>query len=294
MMNRVDYIEPLKGSIPKDIILVDFSWLLHKSYYAYQHLSIPINGVTVVTGDIYGSCRSLFSLIKKKPYASVILCLDDKTSFRKDIQEDYKAGRERQDKDAIYSKLDETIQVMSLLPNVYVSFGDDLEADDVMFTLASMFTEMRTIYIYTGDDDLMQAIQGNVVIWRNIKGKLAEIGPDQVMEKYGVPPDRLAHLWAIIGDSSDNIKGIPRFPSKAAALIASDPECNAGGVVSPKLVEKYMENLELVEKNLSLLRLTPKPGVFIYKEEGSDAPLDKYKCLSLRVQIREMLNEAGR
>ena len=229
------------------LFLVDFSYQLHRFFYAHSMLSINRGGVELPTGHIYGVLRLVASMRKDAPDYAVVLVLDGKDPEKKELNEDYKAGREKK-KYNVYSDVTKILEMVSLIEEgVYVSYDESKEADDTIFAIAKCFEkcwegEEKEILISSSDKDFYQAVSEKIKIVKSFgkKGFLESadvIDEGRVREEfYGVNPRDLVKLRAIIGDSSDNIKGFIRFPRKLAAKMAN------GGV-------KFYENtLDVVNK----------------------------------------------
>lgn len=286
---------------PKDIVLVDSSWLLHRSFHAYNNLSASVGGVPVVTGDIFGFMRSIGSIIKRRPQSAVILCMDDRTEAtdRKKKHEGYKENREG-NRD-VYLKIDEVLATASLLPCVFIAWKAGLEADDHLFSLAKALSPaMENVYIYCGDNDLLQAVGGNVYVFRKMHQRGFDLlGEEYVVEKFGVGSKGLAMLRSIRGDSSDNLKGYSRFPSKLAIAIAtrwsdapvflSEAKQHGWEPKDWSWVKKIVEDPSILIRNWELMKLRRLTASHLYTALGSWNAIRKYNMRSIETLWTQIL-----
>jgi DNA polymerase-1 len=131
----------------------------------------------------------------------------------------------------IHQDVQDILDVATMIPGVYYAQHPELEADDLLYSLAKKFEKsaVEKVYIYSGDDDLLQAVSEKVVVIRKWESSprtpLEVLGISYVKEKYGVSPDRFPFYKMIVGDTSDNIPGLPRFPRLLLQQICND--CDA-------------------------------------------------------------------
>lgn len=298
-LNDTSSIRSINGEV-KEIILVDSSWMIHRCYEAYSNLSHPVDGKTTETGSIYGYGRMVDMLARNWPNAAIIIALDDRRTFRNDIFPEYKAGRP--DSAHVYEKHNELLQAVSLLPNVYTSFHPNYEADDIMYTMSQRLKAHFPVYVYCRDNDLMQCIGDNVWLFDKFaKGKMQLKGIGNVIDRYGVKPEALAMLKAIQGDGSDAIPGFKRFPkdvAQAVATICEKPEhvkhfdASEFSKARQAHVQKLIDNLEMFERNFSLVKLQVVEDMRIYKIAGTWEPFDKYGMVGLKRKFEEVLSLA--
>lgn len=197
------------------LILVDGSGYIFRAYYALPPLTRP-DGTPV--GAVYGFTSMLLRLLEKEVEDGLAIIFDaGRKTFRNDIYPEYKAHRPPAPEDLIpqFPLMREAVEAFSL-PALEVS---GYEADDLIATYTSVaLKESRPVKIISGDKDLMQLIKENVTFWDPLKNK--NIGVPEVIEKFGVEPSKVGEVLALMGDSSDNIPGVPGIgPKSAAALI---------------------------------------------------------------------------
>lgn len=196
----------------KSLVLVDGSYYLFRAYHAMPRLT---NANNEPTGAIYGVINMLRRLIKdeRPDYFAVVFDAKGK-SFRNERYPEYKANRPPAPDDLVVQiePLHEIIRALGV-PLLLV---DNVEADDVIATLATRAANagIKTL-ISTGDKDLAQIVDDNIHLVNTMNN--TRYDRDGVMEKYGVPPERIVDYLALIGDSADNVPGIPKVGPKTAA-----------------------------------------------------------------------------
>ncbi|KGA57909.1 DNA polymerase I [Proteus vulgaris] len=192
-------------------ILVDGSSYLYRAYHAFPPLT---NSQGEPTGAMYGVLNMLRSLIIQYKPSHVAVVFDAKgKTFRDELYEEYKSNRPPMPDDLReqIAPLHEMVQAMGL-PLLSIS---GVEADDVIGTLAlKAAADGRDVLISTGDKDMAQLVTPKITLINTMTNVI--LGPDEVKEKYGVPPELIIDFLALMGDSSDNIPGVPGVGEKTA------------------------------------------------------------------------------
>ncbi|MCS3434097.1 DNA polymerase I [Klebsiella sp. BIGb0407] len=196
------------------LILVDGSSYLYRAYHAFPPLT---NSRGEPTGAMYGVLNMLRSLIMQyqPTHAAVVFDAKGKT-FRDELFEDYKSHRPPMPDDlrAQIEPLHEMVKAMGL-PLLAVS---GVEADDVIGTLAQEAERAgRSVLISTGDKDMAQLVTPSITLINTMTNTV--LGPEEVLTKYGVPPELIIDFLALMGDSSDNIPGVPGVGEKTAQAL---------------------------------------------------------------------------
>lgn len=199
------------------LTLIDGNSILFRAYYGVHSRLTRSDGTP--TGAVYGFFNMVLPLLASAKSGDAFVCIFDasRTSFRQDIYPAYKANRQETPADLISQSylVREGVAAMGIpvlcIPGV--------EADDVIATLA---TENCTAHdatrVITSDKDLMQLVSDCVFLYDGMKER--EIRAPQVLEKFGVRPDQVIDVQSLMGDSSDNVPGVPGIgPKKAAELI---------------------------------------------------------------------------
>ncbi|MEZ3500992.1 DNA polymerase I [Pantoea sp. KPR_PJ] len=196
------------------LILVDGSSYLYRAYHAFPPLT---NSAGEPTGAMYGVLNMLKSLLTQYNPSHVAVVFDAKgKTFRDELFEHYKSHRPPMPDDlrAQTAPLHEMVKAMGL-PLLAVS---GVEADDVIGTLALQAEkEGRAVLISTGDKDMAQLVTPNITLINTMTNNI--LGPEEVEQKYGVPPALIIDFLAMMGDSSDNIPGVPGVGEKTALAL---------------------------------------------------------------------------
>ena len=192
--------------------LVDGSSYLYRAFHALPSLS---NGAGEPTGALYGVINMLRKLMEdsRPTFMAVIFDAPGKT-FRDDLFDAYKANRPPMPDELAQQTepLRAMVQAMGL-PLLQVA---GVEADDVIGTLATRAaTQGMRVVISTGDKDMAQLVNDRITLLDTMKNSATDAAG--VEKKYGVPPERIIDYLALMGDSSDNIPGVPGVGPKTAA-----------------------------------------------------------------------------
>lgn len=205
----------MNKKIPENpFILVDGSSYLFRAFHAPPHLT---NSAGEPTGAIYGVVNMLRSLVKRYKPSHMAVVFDAKgPTFRNEMYAQYKANRPPMPDDlrSQIEPLHKIVQAMGL-PLLCV---DGVEADDVIGTLAQQAGDKgRFTLISTGDKDMAQLVNEHVYLINTMSGDISDA--DAVKEKFGVRPDQIIDYLALMGDSSDNIPGLPKAGQKTAQAL---------------------------------------------------------------------------
>ena len=199
------------------LILVDGSGFIFRAFHALPPMTDP-RGVPV--NAVFGFTNMLARLLKDHAGSHIAVIFDaGRTTFRNRLYGEYKAHRP--------PPPDELIPQFALVREATEAFGvaaielADWEADDLIASYARAVVEAGgSATIVSSDKDLMQLIRPGVVMQDPIKSRT--IGPAEVMEKFGVPPELLIEAQALMGDSVDNVPGVPGIGPKTAAQLIGE------------------------------------------------------------------------
>lgn len=196
------------------LILVDGSSYLYRAYHAFPPLT---NGAGEPTGAMYGVLNMLRSLIMQYQPSHIAVVFDAKgKTFRDELFAEYKSHRPPMPDDLReqIAPLHQMVQAMGL-PLLVVP---GVEADDVIGTLARRAEQAgRHVLISTGDKDMAQLVTPNITLINTMTNTV--LGPQEVFDKYGVPPELIIDFLALMGDASDNIPGVPGVGEKTAQAL---------------------------------------------------------------------------
>ncbi len=200
------------AAAPKPLILIDGSSWLFRAYHALPPLT---NATGQPTGAVFGMANMLRKLLKDFAPERICVIFDPSgKTFRDELYAEYKANRTEtpEDLSAQYPAILELIESMGL-PLVTVQ---GVEADDVIGTFARAAAQRgESVLIVTSDKDMAQLVDGQVHLLDTMKNR--RLDPAGVVEKFGVPPEKIIDYLALMGDSVDNIPGVPSVGPKTAA-----------------------------------------------------------------------------
>src|SRR4051794_22997299 len=206
---------------------------------------------------------------ERPTHLAVVFDKSEKT-FRTDFYPEYKAHRPDAPGDLIpqFPLIREAVHAFEIPCLEQQGY----EADDLIATYARLACEAKaTTTIVSSDKDLMQLVGDGVVMYDTMKDK--RVGRDEVIEKFGVPPDKVIEVQALIGDSTDNVPGVPGIGVKTAAQLIveyGDLETlllRAGEIKQPKRREALIEHAEKARISRQLVLLDDKVDL--------DVPLDE-------------------
>ncbi|MGC6471390.1 MAG: DNA polymerase I [Parvibaculales bacterium] len=204
------------------LYLVDGSGYIFRAYHALPPLTRKSDGLPV--GAVSGFCNMLLKLLEDMDaeatptHLAVIFDASGKT-FRNDIYPDYKANRSETPEDLIpqFPLVREAVKAFGI-PSIEL---EGFEADDLIAAYADAAAQDgATVTIVSSDKDLMQLVDERVSMVDTMKDR--KIGAAEVVEKFGVGPDRVIDVQSLAGDSVDNVPGVPGIGVKTAALLINE------------------------------------------------------------------------
>jgi len=247
----------------KHLYLVDGSGFIFRAFHGLP----PMNRADgTPTNAVFGFCTMLMKLLDDTEADHIAVVFDTaRKTFRNDIYPEYKAHRP--------PPPEELIPQFSLVRDAVKAFNvasvelEGFEADDLIATYAREAAEQGAeVTIVSSDKDLMQLVNDKVTMFDAMKNKI--IGAEQVVEKFGVGPEKVVEVQALAGDASDNVPGVPGIGVKTAAQLLEeygDLESlleRAGEIKQPKRREKLIEFAEAARISRQLVTLkddAPQP-----------------------------------
>ncbi len=228
----------------KKLIIIDISNFIFRAFYAIRPLHAP-DGTPV--NAVYGVLSMLHNMIVKYEPTHILVARDTKEgSFRKELYAEYKANRTAPPDDLIpqFLLIDELIEAFAL-PEIKMA---RYEADDVIGSVAMQWkNDFDEILIASGDKDLMQFVDGPIKLLDTMKEKI--YSREDVKDKMGVYPEQIVDYLSLIGDSSDNIPGVPGIGPKGAQSLLEDYGT----------LEKILENISLIKNKRCQTALSEHP-----------------------------------
>ena len=199
-----------------EIYLLDGSSYIYRAFYAMRGLStssgLPTNAVYILT-------RMLFKILKEKAPTHMAFVLDSRgPTLRHLVYKEYKATRLKMPED-LEIQFPYILKIVHAL-GIPVLQKEGYEADDIIATLARRFRDRAYVIIVSGDKDLMQLVGQGVYVWDTMKDRFYDA--DAVKDKFGVYPEYIPDLLAIMGDSSDNIPGVGGIGPKGAITLINE------------------------------------------------------------------------
>ena len=202
------------------VYLVDGSGYIFRAFHALPPLTRASDGLPV--GAVHGFCQMLWKLLEDskdadRPSHLAVIFDHSGKSFRNDLYEAYKANRPPAPEDLVPQF--PIIRDATRAFNVACIEQAGFEANDLIATYARQAREAgATVTIVSSDKDLMQLVGPGVEMLDTMK-RNRRIGPDEVVEKFGVGPEHVVDVQALWGDSSDNVPGVPGIGQKTAAQL---------------------------------------------------------------------------
>jgi DNA polymerase-1 len=250
--------KPKKGD---HVFLVDGSGYIFRAYHALPPLNRKSDGLQV--NAVLGFCNMLWKLLRdmkpgERPTHLAVVFDKSERTFRTEFYPEYKANRSAPPDDLIpqFPLIREAVRAFDIPCLEQGGF----EADDLIATYVRQACELgANATIVSSDKDLMQLVNDCVVMYDTMKDK--RIGIPEVIEKFGVPPDKVIEVQALIGDSTDNVPGVPGIGVKTAAQLIGeygDLETllkRAGEIKQEKRRQSLIENADKARLSKRLVTL---------------------------------------
>lgn len=249
----------------KNLIIIDGHALIYRSHFAMINNPLTTKK-NQPTSAIFGFLSYLFKLENMFPDYSVVVTMDSKKkSFRNEIYDEYKAHR-KPTPDELKIQIPIIKEILDAL-GFAVFCVEGFEADDLINTIAKFADKSGvSAKIVSGDKDLMQLVNDKIhMLSPTTSSKFIEIEKEQVIEKFGVEPDKIHDLLSLMGDSADNIPGLAGVGPKSAVKILEscgsiknlleNPQC-AG---NEKFTNMIIENRQKLEISYQLIKLAEVP-----------------------------------
>jgi DNA polymerase I len=281
------------------LYLVDGSSYIYRAYFAIRHLSSPKG---FPTNALYGFTQMLLKLIKDRQPGHVAVVFDlGRQTFRTELYPEYKANRAAMPDDLIpqIGPIKEMVRAF----NIPVLEKQGFEADDIIGTIARECEEKgMDVVVVTGDKDLMQIVTANVTLLDTMKDKTS--GIPEVVERFGVEPERVIEILGLAGDTSDNIPGVPGVGEKTALKLIQefgslDDLLERAGEVKGKTGERIREFAEQARLSRKLATIDRNTPVEYRFEDLAVSPPDTKRLADLfreygfTTLMKELTSEAS-
>ncbi len=234
--------------------------MAYRAFYA-----LPVENFAtssgVPTNAVYGFVSMLASLLRDEQPTHVAVAFDvGRTTFRNDRYPEYKATRSETPEP--FRGQVELIEEVLAAMSIPALTKPDFEADDIMATMAARAAaEGMTVLVCSGDRDTFQLVNEKVTVLYPVRGvsELRRMTPEEITERYGVPPERSPDLAALVGESSDNLPGVPGVGPKTAAKwitaygdLAAVLAAAEAGQIGGKVAASLREHVDQVRLNREL------------------------------------------
>lgn len=276
------------------LLLIDGNSLLFRGYYATSYGTIMCTSDGVYTNAVYAFAHMInkaFDMIK--PDYCVVAFDKGKHTFRHELASDYKAGR-RETPDELKDQFKLARDMLDAYGVKYLEY-DDIEADDIIGTLAKKYNTIDTC-ILSSDKDLYQLIDDTTVVYAMRKGlsEIIKLDEKELMTTMGLKPYQIIEYKGLAGDSSDNIKGVGGVGDKTAVKLLQEYDTCEGiyehiDEIKGKLKEKLVNDRDscFLSKKLATIKTDVDIDIeleefeFSIDEESKNEFFNKYEMHSL-------------
>jgi DNA polymerase-1 len=242
----------------KKLYLIDATAFCYRAFHAFGRLSTSFGQPT---GAIYGFMRMLKKVIKEKKPDYLANCFDvSRDTFRQKKFKEYKIQRPPMPDDL--SSQIPLIKEISAAYGIALFEKEGFEADDIIATLAKKAKENDiSVVIVSSDKDILQLVDESTQVFNPYEDEGMLYGEQEVEERFGVRPERIADIFALMGDAADNIPSVPGIGKKTALELIADFGSldkmlqNIGKIKQEKLRNAVSGNLERIELNHQLVKL---------------------------------------
>jgi DNA polymerase-1 len=249
----------------KRLVLIDGSGYIFRAFFALPPMTRP-DGTPV--NAVFGFANMLFKLMQERPGDDLVVVFDHgRTSFRNELYDQYKANRDEPPPELRpqFRLVRDAARALGL-PAIEV---EGYEADDLIAAYARRAKEAgEPVVVVSSDKDLMQLVGEGVEMWDPMKQK--PIGRAEVIEKFGVGPELVRDALALIGDTSDNVPGVPGIGPKNACQLLTEFGSLEGLLANLDKI-KQPKRRETLEQNAERARLSYR---LVCLNDEAPLPLD--------------------
>lgn len=281
------------------IMLVDGYGLIFRAYHAIQSSMSTSSGE--LTNAVYGFASMLFNLLNNMKPDYAVVALEGGRTFRHDSFEDYKANRGEMPEEL----RGQVLRIRELIDalNIPIIERPGYEADDVIGSLAATCPERSglRVLVLTGDTDLLQLVDDSVEVFLPGARRFDELrrfDREAVVERYGFGPEYVADYKALVGDTSDNIPGVPGIGAKtASALIAKYGDidqifAHIDEITPARAQKALMGQYELARRSKELATIVRTLDIDIDPSTAAVKDFDRERVVALlqQLEFRSLLN----
>ena len=283
--------------MPEKLFLIDGNSFCYRAFYAIRHLTTSRGRPT---NAVYGFITMLNKIIKEEKPAYLAIAFDlPGPTFRHKKFENYKAQRKPMP--------DQLVEQMSLIKEVVEAYNIPIfekkgfEADDVLATLAKKGqAEGMTVYIATGDKDMLQLVNSRIKLYSPHKENLI-YDQKMVKQRYGVEPEKIVEIMALAGDPIDNIPGVPGIGEKTAIQLIKEfgtmenVLANIDKIKNPRLYQALKEFSEQarLSKELATVNASISLDIDFAEFKIKEPDSKKLHRLFKELEFKSMLKEVS-
>ncbi|MBT8079442.1 MAG: DNA polymerase I [Gammaproteobacteria bacterium] len=279
----------------KKLVLVDGSSYLYRAYHALPKLT---SSKGEPTGAIHGVLNMINKLVREEEteHFAVVFDAPGKT-FRDEMFDEYKANRPPMPDD-LRQQIEPLIDAVPAM-GIPMLRIEGVEADDVIGTLCNAaLKEGMQVLVSTGDKDMTQLVDDNITLVNTMSGTVLD--RDGVKKKFDVYPEQIIDYLALVGDSSDNIPGVPKVGAKTAAKWLNqygsvDSIVEHADEIGGKVGESLRENIEQLRlsQQLATIRQNVELKDSPASLKRSDPDTDRLREIYDRFELRSLLRQLG-
>ncbi|HEY5700778.1 MAG TPA: 5'-3' exonuclease H3TH domain-containing protein, partial [Gammaproteobacteria bacterium] len=283
----------------KKLLLVDGSSYLYRAFHAMPSLT---NSAGEQTGAVYGMTNMLRKILRDSgcAYVAVIFDAPGKT-FRDEIYSEYKANRPPMPEELVAQI--EPIHTIVRALGIPLLQVPGVEADDVIGTLAERGrTDGYEVIISTGDKDMAQLVDPRISMENTMDG--GRLDPDGVKQKFGVAPEQIVDYLTLVGDSVDNVPGVPKVGPKTAvkwldAYGTLDAIIDRAAEIKGKVGENLRASLDQLPMSRELVTIKRDVALDVAPKDlelgqaDTTALRECYSRLEFKTWLSELLEDAG-
>jgi len=274
----------------KKLYVIDGHNVLYRAHFAFQQNPL-INSKKRDVSVAYGFCRMLLTLLKDYAPEYMAIAFDRKApTFRHELYKQYKLNRPPMPAPIADNLLD--IQAIIRAMGINIVELDGYEADDLLGSIVELFkNDPVHIYLVSKDKDMLQLVNSKVTVMSTRQGlsDLSEFHPEDVLEKYGIPPEKLLDYFSMVGDAVDNVPGISGVGPKTAVKLLEEFHS----------LEGVYENADSIKGKIGEKIRNEKEFAFLARQLialklDADLPRDieDYKINDIRKnELRDLLGE---
>nr|WP_246742814.1 DNA polymerase I [Rhodomicrobium vannielii] len=240
---------PAEAAVPPGsrVYLIDGSGYIFRAFHALPPLTRPSDGLPV--GAVHGFCNMLWKLLRETkgdnaPTHLAVIFDHSRANFRTEISATYKAQRPEPPAELVpqFALIRDAVRAF----NVACIEQEGFEADDIIAAYTCQAADAGAdVVIVSSDKDLMQLVRPGVTMLDTMKNKV--IGEAEVIEKFGVPPEKVVDVQALAGDSVDNVPGVPGIGIKTAAELIREYGDLENLLANAALIKQKMRRERLIE-----------------------------------------------